>query len=203
MRFAVGSVARIYFDLVVGGIGQVGQTAFGAVQRRRDGQWFNAAAGAFGSTYIDNPLSEIDAAALPGRYFLDFDHAKDALVSGEFLAKLHSAGAAPSLVYRDLFFGRAPLIADAKLCAIQGVVARPDGRPCAGERVDATLIPVLIDSFGRGYQADRPLRTFTAADGSFELAVVRGATIRLEIRAIGYDRRAVVPNQPSVLLTAL
>lgn len=33
MRFAVGSVARIYLDLIVGGVGQTGRAAFGAVQR--------------------------------------------------------------------------------------------------------------------------------------------------------------------------
>ncbi len=96
-----------------------------------------------------------------------------------------------------------PAAAAPGLCSIQGTVFTADGQRLAGALVQATLIPVFTDGAGRGFQGDSVLKTYTGPDGAFDLPIVQGATIRLEIRAIGYDRRALVPNQSSVLFTTL
>jgi hypothetical protein len=201
-RFPLGSVASLFFDLIVSGQGQTGQTPTIAIQRVADRQWFNAAVGAFQPPYVEASMSELDAAAWPGRYVFEFDHSRDDLVSPDFLVRMSNPDPA-ALRYREVSFGSMSSVAEPHLCSIQGTLFGPDGRPRPGELVQATLIPVLTDGLGRGYEADAIVDAYTAQDGSFDLPFVRGATIRLEIRAIGYDRRALVPDQPSVLFTGL
>jgi hypothetical protein len=202
-RFSIGSVARLYWDLIGGGVPQTGQVPTIGIWRRADAAWFNAASGLFQPAAVANPMVELDAVNLPGRYYFDFDHSKDLLVSTEFALKKTLSGAPPALAYEDIAFGPLPAASLPGLCSIQGTVMSADGRRLGGSLVQVTLIPVLTDALGRGYQADAILRTRTAADGSFDLPVVQGATVRVEIRDIGYDRRALVPSQPSVLFTSL
>jgi hypothetical protein len=203
-RYPIGSVARVYLNLVgPSGAGLVRQSPSAAVWRRTDGQWLNAVTGVFQSAYVDNPMVELDAGHLAGRYYFDFDHALDLLVSSDFIVKKSSAGPPLVLSYGDLSFGAMPSVSDPRLCSVQGAIFGADGRRLAGKLVQATLIPVLTDALGRGYEADAPLEAYSGADGSFDLVVVRGATVRLEIPAVGYDRRALIPDQPSVLFSEL
>jgi hypothetical protein len=202
-RFSIGSVARLDWDLIAAGVGQTGQSPVIAIQRRVDCKWFNAPAGLFQAAPVANPMAELDPTNLPGRYSFDFDHARDLLVSSDFVVKLANAGPPPALAYRDISFGPLPSVSAPLLCSIQGSLFDDSGEPDAGQLVQATLIPVLTDALGRGFRADAIRKTYTATDGSFDLPMPRGATIRLEIRAIGYDRRALVPDQTSVLFTKL
>lgn len=201
--FPLGSVARLYFTLVNNGGGRTGLSPTIAIQRSRDGRWFDAPSGLFQAAYATSPMLELDAANLPGRYYFDFDHGKDLTVSSWFIVKQQSVGPIPALSYQDLYFGAPPAVTAPGLCSIQGALFGADGQPLAGALVQATLIPVFADALGRGFQADAIVRTYSGADGAFDLPVVQGATIRFEIRAIGYDRRALVPSQPSALFTRL
>ena len=201
-RFAIGSVARLYLDLVVAGVGLTGQSPTASVQRRFDGSWFNASTGTFQAAFVANPMTELDGVNLPGRYFLDFDHSKDLDVSTDFVVKMAN-GTPAVLLYEEIAFGLLPSVADPASCSVVGAVLRANGVRLPGALVQATLIPVFADALGRGYQADAPVRTYSALDGSFDLPLVRGATYRFEIAAVGYDRRAQIPDQPSVLFTNL
>lgn len=201
--FPVGSVARLFFDLVTDGVGRTSETPTIAIQRGQDGLWLDSNRGVFQPAFATNPMLELDRANLPGRYYFDFDHQKDALVSARFIAKMASSATPLALSYQDLYFGKIPAVVAPGLCAIQGTLFGAGGVPLGGALVQATLIPVFTDTLGRGYEGDAVLKTFSGADGNFELGVVQGATIRLEIRAIGYDRRAVVPTDPSVLFIRL
>lgn len=202
-RFARGSVARLYLDLVTAGAGVPAQAPTIAIQRRADGLFFNVSSGLFQSGFVTNPMTELDATNLPGRYYFDFDHSKDLLVSERFIVKKVNAGSPAATQYDDIAFGPMSSTASALTCAIQGTVLGPDGDPIPNTIVEATLIPVLVDGIGRGFGSDMLVRTYTAADGSFSLDVVRNATIRLQIPAIGYDRKATVPSLSSVLFTNL
>jgi hypothetical protein len=202
-RFARGSVARLYFDLISSGIGLTGQTPVIAIQRKVDGQWFNRATGLFQVPPVSSPMFEVDAANLPGRYGFDFDHGKDLLGSTGFTVRKSNAGASPALAYDDIFFGPMPSVESPLLCSVQGTVFGADGRPLPNALAQATIVPVFTDGLGRAYEADSIVKTYTGADGAFDLPVPRGATVRLEIRATGYDRRALIPDQLSVLFTDL
>jgi hypothetical protein len=202
-RFALGALARLYLNLVTGGTGHTGQAPHLALQRRQDSAWFNASAGLFQAGYVENAMVELNVPHLPGRYYFDFDHSKDLLVSRAFIVKMTNAGSLPVLAYDEIWFGPMPAVTAPQLCSIQGTLFDGERQPLAGALVQATLIPVFTDALGRGYQADAVLKTYSGADGAFGLPVVQGATIRFEIRAIGWDRRALVPSQPSVLFTAL
>ena len=203
-RYPIGSVARLYLNLVGGdGAGLVGRHPLAAVWRQADGQWLNAATGLFQRAYVENPMVELDARNLSGRYYFEFDHSRDLLVSSDFIAKKRFTGPPVLLSYSDLSFGPMPSVIAPQLCSIQGTLFAPDGRALDGALVQATLIPVFTDVMGRGFEADAPWRTYSGADGSFDLLAVRGATIRLQIPSIGYDRRVLVPNRASVRLGEL
>jgi len=202
-RFSRGSVARLYLDLVVAGVGAVAQSPTIAVRRMSDGFWFNLTGRLFQAGFVANPMTELDAVNLPGAYVFDFNHAKDLLVTSSFLVKKLNAGVPVALEYEDIEFGPLPSVNAPSMCSIQGTIIGPDGKPKQNEIIEATLIPVQKDSLGRGYEADTLLQTYTLIDGSFDLPVVRGSTIRLRIAAIGYDRKALVPDQSSILFTAL
>jgi hypothetical protein len=202
-RFPIGSIAQIYFDLIVAGAGVTGQAPVIAIERGADGLWWNAATSLFQTAYVENPMAELDAINWPGRYVFEFDHAKDDLVSTVFLIKMANGGTPPTLVHGELAFGPLAAVARPGLCSIRGGLFEVGGEPLQGALVQATLVPVFTDSFGRGFEAAVIKRVYTGAGGWFELPFVQGATVRLEIPAIGYDRRATVPSQPDVLFTAL
>lgn len=201
-NFPIGSVARLYFTLVSNGEGATAKLPTIAIQRVSDGRWFDATTGLFVEGYAMANMRELDVKNLPGRYYFDFDHGRDLTVSSRFIVKMQNADPAV-LSYGDLHFGVLPAVTAPRLCSIEGVLFGAEGAPLSGALVQATLIPVYSDALGRGYQGDAVLKAYTSYTGAFELPVVQGATIRLEIRAIGWDRRALVPEQPSVLFTQL
>jgi len=203
-RFPLGSVARIYFDIVENGVGILGQAPTVAIQRQVDDKWFQASDGSWQTTPVENPMTPAAPAFLPGRYLFEFDQSLD-LVTGSttYIARMVNAGAPVRLEYRDLSFGPMASVASMALCSVQGVIVSTQATPLANAAVKATLMPVYNGGLGRAVESSRVAVVYTDAQGSFDLPLVRGGIFRLEIDAAGYDRKVTIPDQPSVLFTDL
>lgn len=203
-RHSLGSVARITLDLIVAGVGAIGEAPTVAILRRADNKWFQVSDGTWQVNIVDNAMTQTDVTNLPGRYHFDFDQTfDDELESTEYLAKKVNSGAPIALEYEDLVFGPMAAAAAQQLCSIQGSVRDASGEPVRNELVRATLRPVFVDSLARATKADSVTSTYTNDAGDFDLPLVRGGVFRLEIPGIGYDRKVTVPDQASVLFTDL
>jgi hypothetical protein len=203
-RFTLASTARLHLDVVDAGVGIISQTPTAAVKRLADGRWFQASDGTWQTTIVENDMAQSDSVNLPGRYHFDFDQSKDAIAgSVSYIAKLSNGGASPRLEYRDLVFGPMPAVASMALCSVQGTIISNQGEPVVNIPVKATLVPVFLGGYGRAVDNGRIAVTYTNELGSFDLPLVRGGIFRLEIDAVGYDRKVTIPNQSSVLFTDL
>lgn len=203
-RYPLGSVARLNLDIVTAGAGVISQAPTVAVQRLSDGQWFQASDNTWQATIVDNPMTQTDSVNLPGRYHFDFDQSNDALAASvSYVAKLVNIGAEARLEYRDLVFGPMPAVGSMALCSVQGTIISNQGDPVVNIPVKATLVPVFLGGYGRAVDNGRIAVAYTNELGAFDLPLVRGGIFRLEIDAVGYDRRVTVPDQASVLFTDL
>ena len=203
-RFALGSTARLNLDIVTAGVGILSQSPTAAIKRLADGKWLQASDGSWQTTIVENPMMQTDSVNLPGRYHFDFDQTKDLTIgSTTYVAKLTNDAVAARLEYRDLFFGPLAAVDSMALCSIQGIVVSAQGEPIDNVPVKASLQPVYNGGSGRAVESGRTSVTYTRPDGSFDLPLVRGGIFRLEIDAVGYDRKIMVPNQVSVLFTDL
>jgi len=203
-RFSRGEVARLYLDIISAGAGVIGQGPTAAIQRIADGSWFQASDGTWQPTIVENVMSQTDSASLPGRYHFDFDQSLDTLSgSTRYITKMSNVVGTLALKYEDLVFGPLAGAASLELCSVQGTVFDPQGNPSKNQLIRAILIPGYSDSIGRSIESDRVVATYTNDLGDFDIPLVRGGTFRLEIPAIGYDRRVLVPDQASVLFTDL
>jgi hypothetical protein len=203
-RYSLGSVARLYLDLVSAGSGVISQSPTVAIQRVKDGKWLQASDGSWQVTIVDNPMTATSTPFLPGRYQFDFDQSLDALTaSTDYIAKFVNAGVPLHLEYRDLLFGPVTAAARPALCAVTGTVLSTQGEPVGNVAVKATLVPLLNLGAGRAVDHTKIAVAYTNLQGDFELPLVRGGTFRLEIDAIGYDRKVTVPDQPSALFINL
>lgn len=202
-RHSRGELVRLYLDIIVAGVGSVDKHPVIAIRRVIDNKWFQVSDGTWQSTLVDNAMSETDFTNLPGRYHFDFDQALDlAEGSTRYVVKKVNSGPAV-LEYEDLVFGQLAGAIAAGLCSVQGTVLSGQADPIAAQVVRATLIPVFKDALGRTAQSDRVLLAFTDSDGDFDLPLIQGATYRLEVPGVGYDRKVLIPAQPSVLFTDL
>lgn len=203
-RHSRGATARIFMDIIAAGAGVIGQSPTVAIQRRADDMWFQVSDGAWVATKVENPMTELNVANLPGRYYFDFDQALD-LWSGstEYIVRKSNAIGTVALEYEDLVFGALSGAGELELCSVQGTVASPQGVDSPNVLVRAVLVPMHSDSFARVVKSDTVVQTYTNGQGDFDLPLVRGATFRLEIDAVGYDRQVVIPDQSSVLFTDL
>jgi len=202
-RHSRGDTVRLYLDIISAGAGVISQSPTIAIQRLSDGKWFQASDGTWQSTIVENDMTQTDVTNLPGRYHFDFDQSLDtAEGSVWYIAKKSNIGVA-TLEYEDLVFGPLAAATGPELCSVQGTILSGQGEPVLNALVRATLIPVLKDALGRAYQADRVLSTYTDENGDFDIPLVREGTYRLEIDAVGYDRKITVPNQASALFTDL
>ncbi len=200
-RYNLGSVARLYLDIISGGSGVISQTPTVAIQRVVDGKWFQVLDGTWQTTIVDNPMVATHTAFLPGRYQFDFDQSKDQLAnSTTYIAKLVNPG---TLEYRDLSFGSVAATAKPALCSVTGTVLTAQGDPIGNVAVKATLVPLLSLGAGRAVDHTKISVAYTNQFGDFDLPLVRGGTFRLEIDAVGYDRKVTIPDQSSVLFTQL
>ena len=203
-RFPLGSIARLHLDIVTAGAGALSQTPTAAIKRLADGKWLQVSDGTWQTTIVENPMVQSDVTNLPGRYHFDFDQALDLVVaSSSYIAKLTNTGGSARLEYRDLKFGVMAAVASMALCSVQGVIVSTQATPLANAAVKATLMPVYNGGLGRAVESARVAVVYTDAQGAFDLPLVRGGVFRLEIDAVGYDRRVTVPSQASVLFTDL
>lgn len=203
-RFTLGSTARLSLDIVAAGVGILSQAPAAAIKRLSDGKWFQVSDGTWQVTIVENAMTQTDSVNLPGRYHFDFNQALDLVVgSSSYLAKLTNTGVNARLEYQDLVFGPMPAVTSMSLCSVQGTVISNQGDPIVNVPVKATLLPVYTGGLGRAVESGRTAVTYTGVDGSFDLPLVRSGIFRLEIDAVGYDRKITVPNQTSVLFTDL
>jgi hypothetical protein len=203
-RHSRGETVRLYLDIVSAGAGVLSQTPTFAIKRVLDGMWFQASDGTWQPTIVENSTTQTSSSTLPGRYHLDFDQSLDVLKgSTEYIVKKSNAGTPLVLEYEDLAFGPLAGAAALELCSVQGTVFDPQGNPSKNVLVRATLVPVFKDGQGRSVESDRVVATYTNELGDFDLSLVRNGTFRLEITAIGYDRKVCIPDQSSVLFTDL
>lgn len=203
-RHSLGSVARLYLDIISAGVGLNGETPFLSIQRVSDSMWFQSSDDTWQPTIVSNPASPTDAVNLPGRYHFDFDQSKDPVEgSTQYIVKKTNGGANARLEYEDLAFGPLAGSVGLDLCSVQGTISTAQGEPQQNILVRATLEPVFSDALGRTVEGDRPVVTYTNELGDFDLPLVRGAIFRLEIDAVGYNRRITVPDQASILFTDL
>jgi len=203
-RHSRGATVRLFLDIIAAGAGVIGQSPTTAIQRKADGMWLEQSSGTWVPTPVGNPMTQTDSVNLPGRYHFDFDQSLDLLsASTEYTARKVSDSGTLALDYEDLVFGPLAGVVALGLCSIQGTVFNIEGGPAKNTLVRATIIPIYKDSLGRGVQSSLVAATYTNEQGDFDLPLVQGATARLEVSAIGYDRKIVVPSQASVLFTDL
>ena len=203
-RHSRGATVRLFLDIINAGAGVIGQSPTVAIQRRSDGKWFDVDDGLWHAAIVENAMQQTDSANLPGRYHFDFDQSLDLLEgSVEYAVKKTNAGTPLALEYEDLVFGPLAGSLAPGLCSVQGTVYKVTGDPAPNVLVRATLEPVYTDDSGRAVEADRMVTTYTNDAGDFDLPLVIGAIFRLEINAVGYNRRVTIPDQSSVLFTDL
>ena len=201
-RYSRGSTARLYFDIVAAGVGITGLSPRIAIERTADGSYFQVSDETWQPTLVENDMTETNAVRLPGRYHFDFDQSLDELEgSTEYTVKKVSDATTVALEYETAIFEPLAATAAPGLCSVQGTLLTGQGDPLVAEIVRATLVPVYKDDIGRGYQSDTVYMTFTGPTGDFQLPLVQGGVFRLEIQAIGFDRRVTIPAQASALFT--
>jgi len=202
-HYSRGDTVRLFLDIVNAGVGVTAQSPTLALQRVADGKWLQASDSTWQETIVDNPMTETDPANLPGRYHFDFDHTLDDLAGTKYTVKKVNLGGNARLEYEDLIFGPVASTVAPNICAITGTIYTPDGKPARAEQIRATLVPIFKDGYGRGIQSDRVILAMTDDHGDFSIPLVQGAVFRLEIPAIGYDRKITVPAAPTALFTDL
>lgn len=201
-RHSRGATVRLTLDIIAAGAGVISQSPTIAIQRQVDGMWLQASDGTWVMTKVENPMTQTDSTNLPGRYHFDFDQTLDELeASTRYTVKKTNASGTVALEYEDLVFEPVAAVVAPDLCSVQGAVYTGHGEALPNSLVRATLVPVFKDGQGRGVQADTVLKTYTNSQGDFDLPLVRGGTFRLEIPAIGFDKKILVPDQASVLFT--
>lgn len=203
-RHSRGATVRLYLDIVAAGAGVISQTPTIAIRRVADNRWFQASDGTWQSTIVQNDMTQLDSVNLPGRYYFDFDQTlDDEDESSEYIVRKTNTGANARTEYEDLVFGPLPAAAAPELCSVQGSVFTAQGEPVRNVLVQATLVPTFLDAQGRTVQSDRVITAYTNDQGDFDLPLVRGGIFRLQVSAVGYDRKVTVPDQASVSFTAL
>lgn len=201
-RYSRGSTARFYFDIVAAGVGITGLSPRIALERKSDGSFFQASDDTWQPTLVENAMTETNSVRLPGRYHFDFDQSLDELTgSTEYTVKKVSDAGTLALEYETAIFEPLAATASPGLCSVQGTLLTGQGEPLVAELVRATLVPIYKDDVGRGYQSDTVYMTFTDQNGDFQLPLVQGGVFRLEIQAIGFDRRLTIPAQATALFT--
>lgn len=203
-RFTLGGTARLTLDLITAGVGTAGKTPTAAVRRISDGRWYKASDTSWQVAFFENPMVESHAANLPGVYHFNFNQAKDLVEnSTEYTVKLSNAASPAVLEYRNIAFGPMPAVTDPDLCSIHGTVFSLFGIPVSGALVMATLYAPHSDRLGRSVGGAAVSEIYTGADGAFDIPLVRGAVVRLQISDVGYDKKITVPDLASVLFTTL
>lgn len=200
LRHPIGENVRLVLTVVTAGAGVTGLTPVAGIRRQSDGFWFNAAIAAptdpFTSAHATNAMAALDATNLPGMYFFDFPQARDTKVISDYEVRMQST--AGTLAIDDLVLRMGPLAA-AQLaeCTIFGTLKDGAGNPIPNSLVRATPIPVSVPAAGQGIAMTPPVIVTTNEIGFFQMSLVQGINIRLEIQDIGYDNQVLVPSVTS------
>lgn len=206
LRHPIGENVRLVFSVVTAGAGVNGLNPTVAIRRQSDGFWFNgtivAPTNPFAAPYATNGMAALDATNLPGVYFFDFPQARDTKVMSDYEVRMQSASG--TLAIDDLVLRMGPLAA-AQLaeCTIFGTLKDGAGTPIPNSIVRATPIPVLVPAAGQGIGMVPPVIVSTNEIGFFQMSLVQGINIRLEIQDIGYDNQVLVPSVTSTPFTTL
>lgn len=103
--------------------------------------------------------------------------------------------------YERHVFGGAPTLYELTTCTVMGTLKDVSGKPIAGERVEAYLnrAGYFTHKAGLiGYAAT----ALTDETGYFELPLVVGLDVTINVPVIGFSTRGIVPNVSSVNLTS-
>ena len=204
IRASLGGLTTLYVDIVVAGAGVSGESPQIAIRRVADGSWFDASDDSWAGALVLNAMTEVSSANLPGLYSFSFPQASDDVAgSRDYILRFSNTGANPLAAYKLLEFGPISIATELDLCSVEGVISDPQGKLLANRMVRATLVPVYTDGQGRAVSSDNVVHTYTDGSGEFQLPLVRGATFRLEIDAVGYDRKVVIPDLSEVLFSDL
>lgn len=94
-------------------------------------------------------------------------------------------------------------------CVISGTILNLDGTPNS----DATIIATIqssLDDYGGQVAPDVPagvtsvpIEVFTEDDGTFELTLIQGLRVLLEIQAINLRKEVLVPTTPTANFVSL
>jgi hypothetical protein len=204
IRASLGGLTTLYLDIVASGAGVTAESPRIAIRRVADGSWFDALTGSWAGAIVLNAMTEVSSANLPGLYSFNFPQALDEVAgSRDYVIRFSNTGANALAEYKLLEFGPISIASELDLCSVEGVISDPQGKLLANRMVRATLVPVYTDGQGRAVSSDNVVHTYTDGNGGFQLPLVRGATFRLEIDAVGYDRKVVIPDQSEVIFTDL
>ena len=200
-RVAVGSVARIWLDIISGGVGLTGLSPTLSIRRSIDDQWFNPTDETWGLFDGAIAMVEADSSMFPGRYYYDFDTNLDPEESSLFVA--YGFNYEPRIESSEkIFVGPDSARVSPRVCDVLGTVSDENLQPIEYAEVSASLVPVYKDS-GRAVQSWVPAIVHTDDVGFFSLPLVRDGTYRIEIPSIEYDRVVVVPDEDQVNFTQL
>lgn len=203
-RHSLGAIVRLYLDITTDGVGIISQTPTIAIRRESDLSWFQASDGTWQTTIVENDMAQLHSAFLPGRYYFDFDQRMDEVAgSTEYIVRKSNTGADARTEYEDLVFGPLAAAVAPYLCSVQGSVFTPQGAPVRNVLVQATIVPTFLDQQGRAVQSERVISVYSDEAGAFDLPLVRGGVFRLQVIAVGFDRKVTIPDQASVLFTDL
>lgn len=103
--------------------------------------------------------------------------------------------------YERHVFGGAPNLYELNTCTVMGTLKDVSGKPIVGERVEAYLnrAGYFTHKAGLvGYAAT----SLTDETGYFELPLVVGLDVTINVPIIGFSTRGIVPNVSSVNLTS-
>jgi len=103
--------------------------------------------------------------------------------------------------YERHFFGGAPTIAEPSLCKVFGTLKDVSGKPLAGQKVEAYLNRAGFFTHKAGligYAAT----ALTDETGYFELPLVVGLDVTVNVPIVGFSTRGFVPNLGEVELTS-
>jgi len=98
---------------------------------------------------------------------------------------------------------RRPIDLTGPLCVLEGIVQDLSGRRVTDAKVTATLMGTPQSTSSAGQISNKPIRTLSGPDGRYSLAVLQGATIRIDIPLTGYSREILVPQKQFMFVTDL
>lgn len=93
------------------------------------------------------------------------------------------------------------------ICTVTGTICKADETPLANQLVKATIRLTQQDQGGQivgtvGIVSD-PIEAFTDEDGYFEVDLVRGAIVLLEIPTINLRKEVTIPDEVEVDFVSL